>query len=417
MVLFYLATPTTLRFYNDTSQIWEKNAIGLAFNDTIYGIDINPNDLILYCLGFNGNMARLYTIDPSGPTAILTLLGTLADNVGPIIFDPNVNRFGFDVNPVANRIRVISNLGNNLAVNQNSISGGNVATTVNTDINPANNSIYAAAYTNNVANASSTQLFDIGVDTNVFGIINLYSQNPPNDGTVTILGPIATALTPLNADFDIFSPSEGINEAYFVTTEVPVGGTILGLYSLDLTSVQSEFIGFLESSDQVLARGFTIVPSIVPCLHPDTLVQVKDNQEGMVEYKAIKDLRAGDTIVDYKGKDIKLINNIKFANSNTFYRICKDAFEDSVPDRDFLIRGEHPILYKGKETNAKRLLKRLGDEKVQKVVLGKGKGKEGSVPVYSLATEKRTFVKMQNVNVCTWEYADLESKTFHYIKL
>lgn len=313
MVLFYLATPTTLRFYNDTSQIWEKNAIGLSSNDTIFGIDINPNDLILYCLGFNGNTARLYTIDSSGPTAILTLLGTLADNVGLIIFDPNVNRFGFDVNPVANRIRVISNLGNNLAVNQNSISGGNVATTVNTDINPANNSIYAAAYTNNVANASSTQLFDIGVDTNVFGIINLYSQNPPNDGTVTILGPIATALTPLNADFDIFSPSEGINEAYFVATELPVGGTILGLYSLDLTSVQSEFIGFLESSDQVLARGFTIVPSIVPCLHPDTLVQVKDACLFTLPFNTLNFIFASVTNLFVKVKNVASFTHMNIA--------------------------------------------------------------------------------------------------------
>ena len=64
--------------------------------------------------------------------------------------------FGFDFNPAVDRIRIVSNTGQNLRFNPN-----DGVVNVDGNLNPGTPSISAAAYTNNFAGTATTSLFAI----------------------------------------------------------------------------------------------------------------------------------------------------------------------------------------------------------------------------------------------------------------
>ena len=90
------------------------NVTGLSASETLLGIDYRPADGLLYALGSAGNV---YTIAPS--TGVATLKAAL--KAAPGDDDPfaalSGNDFAVDFNPVADRMRVVSNLGQNLRIN------------------------------------------------------------------------------------------------------------------------------------------------------------------------------------------------------------------------------------------------------------------------------------------------------------
>jgi len=85
---------------------------GLTAGDTLVGIDrrptVGPNNGVLYALGVQGTVGRLYTIVQG--TGVPTLASTL--NVAL-----SGGEFGIDFNPTVDRLRVVSNLDQNLRIN------------------------------------------------------------------------------------------------------------------------------------------------------------------------------------------------------------------------------------------------------------------------------------------------------------
>jgi hypothetical protein len=127
--------------------------------------------------------------------------------------------FGFDFNPTVDRIRVISNTGQNLRLNPND---GTVAAT-DLVLNPGTPMVSAAAYTNNFPGAATTVLYDIDPATD-----KLYMQNPPNNGTLVEVGALG-----INAETDNgFDIGGNSGKAYAVLT---VGATTK-LYTINLTT-------------------------------------------------------------------------------------------------------------------------------------------------------------------------------------
>ncbi len=108
--------------------------------------------------------------------------------------------FGFDFNPTVDRIRVVSNTGQNLRLHPDL---GTVAVTDGM-LNPGTPSVSAAAYTNSFAQSTTTQLYVIDSSNN-----NLYLQSPPNDGTLVLVGNLGITTNAMNG-FDIGGTS---NEA------------------------------------------------------------------------------------------------------------------------------------------------------------------------------------------------------------
>ena len=113
---------------------------GLAQGETLHGITFRPRNNQLIGLG---SSSRLYTINPATGAATA---------IGPGPFTPALagTVFGFDFNPTVDRIRVVSDTGQNLRMHPDT---GAVAGT-DANINPAGLSVSAVAYTNSSLSAS-----------------------------------------------------------------------------------------------------------------------------------------------------------------------------------------------------------------------------------------------------------------------
>ena len=213
LLSFDRATPGTIR---STATI-----TGLQAGENLLGIDFRPADGLLYGVGSTG---RLYTLN--GGTGAATVKASLAadaaDTTAPFTALAGT-QFGVDFNPVADRLRIVSNTGQSLRIN---VDTG--ATTTDGDINggAAGAAITAAAYTNSFAGTASTTLFVIdGANA------TLYTQNPPNNGTLAGAVPLGVAATSV-AGFDIDART---NTGYAVMT---VAGA-RNLYSVNLAAASA----------------------------------------------------------------------------------------------------------------------------------------------------------------------------------
>jgi hypothetical protein len=238
LVSFDIGTPGTVRS--------SVAVTGLQSGENLLGIDFRPADGQLYGVGSTG---RLYTLN--GTTGAATLKSTLAadaaDTTLPFTALAGTD-FGVDFNPVADRLRIVSNTGQSLRIN---VDTG--ATTTDGAINggAANTTVNAAGYTNSFAGTASTTLFVIDAANGT-----LYTQNPPNNGTLTL--PVALGLVATNvAGFDIDAKS---NTGYAVMT---VGGA-RNLYTLNLaaTTAPATLVGALGVTEEL--RGLTLRTPAAP---------------------------------------------------------------------------------------------------------------------------------------------------------
>ena len=222
LVRFNTATPGTVANIGTIT--------GLQAGETILGIDFRPVNGQLYALG---STSRLYTINIT--TGAATQVGVAG------AFTLSGTDFGFDFNPTVDRIRVVSNTGQNLRLNP----GTGALAATDTPLNPGVPNVNAAAYTNNFAGATTTTLYDIDTTTN-----SLYTQNPPNNGTLVLVGPLGVVSTN-STGFDI-SPFGG--PAYAALT---VGG-VSGLYTINLGTGAATLVGAIGGGNVLrgLAIGF-----------------------------------------------------------------------------------------------------------------------------------------------------------------
>ncbi|MBC7893648.1 MAG: DUF4394 domain-containing protein [Sphingobacteriaceae bacterium] len=174
-VAYAVSESNSLLIFNPTNvgMPASRAITGLAAGENILGIDFRPLNGQLYALG---STSRLYTINASSGAA--TVVGSAG------AFTLTGSDFGFDFNPTVDRIRVVSNTGQNLRLNPND---GALAATDGA-LNPGSPSVTAAAYTNNfvpVTPPGSTVLYVIDSNTD-----KLFRQMPPNDGTLVEVGPL-----------------------------------------------------------------------------------------------------------------------------------------------------------------------------------------------------------------------------------
>jgi hypothetical protein len=201
---------------------------GLAPNERILGLDVRPANGQLYALG---STSQIYIIDLHQRVA--TPVG------GP--FSPALRGdfFGFDFNPQADRIRIVSDADQNLRVNPDTGAVAGVDTELDYVAGDSGAGLdpgaVGAAYSNNDNDqATPTTLYDIDATRDT-----LVVQNPPNDGALTTVGSLGVT-TPhsLIVGFDI-AASDGT--AYALLR--PEGSDSPQLYRIDLTTGAASFIG------------------------------------------------------------------------------------------------------------------------------------------------------------------------------
>lgn len=174
---------------------------GLVGDARLIGIDYRVQNGRLYGVG---NAGGIYVIGISGSKETATKVSQLSVALSG-------TSFGVDFNPAANRLRVVSDTGQNLRHNIDDPAGLPAAGVTANDAaltypavgaNPPTpgTGITAAAYTNNDLSATTgTTLFDI--DTNLDQVV---IQSPANAGLLAATGKLkVNAGTP--AGFDIYS--------------------------------------------------------------------------------------------------------------------------------------------------------------------------------------------------------------------
>ncbi|WP_228438576.1 DUF4394 domain-containing protein [Chryseobacterium pennae] len=209
-VAYAIDNSNNLQIFNPNSPMpVSKTVAGLQSGENILGIDFRPVNGQLYALG---SSSRIYTINLG--TGAATAVGT--SSFSTLLSGTD---FGFDFNPTVDRIRVVSNTGQNLRLNPND---GTVAA-VDLALNPGSPLISAAAYTNNFAGSTATTLFVIDHNTD-----KLYQQNPPNNGNLVETGSLGINITNANG-FDIGSMSQ---KAYLAASI----GSSTKIYSINTTT-------------------------------------------------------------------------------------------------------------------------------------------------------------------------------------
>lgn len=216
---------------NNTLNVSGPMAItGLRDGERLLGIDFRPVNNQLYGLGSTG---RIYTINTNS---------AIANQVGNTDFGAQLDGtdYGFDFNPVVDRIRIVSNTGRNLRANPNNgalvIRDGDAAYGA-ADVNfGARPNIVGSAYTNNFAGTLTTTLYNIDSALDVLTI-----QNPPNNGTQVTVGNLLVDAGS-NVGFDIAS-SDG---SAFVSLGFDSFGNS-SLYGINLATGGVSFVGAIDS--------------------------------------------------------------------------------------------------------------------------------------------------------------------------
>lgn len=180
---------------SNAAAVITKPITGLQADEKLLGIDFRPANGQLYALG---STSRLYTLNTASGAA--AMVGST-----PLVPALQGTQFGFDFNPTVDRIRVVSDAGQNLRLHPD------LGTVVFTDgmLNPGTPMVSAAAYTNNFAGATTTELLVLDHQTD-----QLLLQSPPNAGTLVARGSLGVDIAAANG-FDIGGTS---NKAWAVLT-------------------------------------------------------------------------------------------------------------------------------------------------------------------------------------------------------
>jgi hypothetical protein len=248
---------------------------GMQVGENLVGIDQRPATGELYGIG---STSRVYVLDPM--TAAATQVGTAGG------FTLNGTAFGTDISPVPDQMRVVSNTEQNLRLNPNNGS----LTSTDGPLNPTPANVVAAAYTNNVAGATSTTLYDIDSQAGTLLTQGSVGGTPqsPNTGTLNSVGPLGLGPSLGEAiGFDI-----GADGSSFATI-TDTGQS--KLFGINLNTGQATNLGTIGTGTSPF-RGLAIMPARIRL----TSATVSASEGGTAMFEVTRNApAAGPVSVDY----------------------------------------------------------------------------------------------------------------------
>lgn len=259
---------------------------GIQNSERLVSIDFRPATGQLYGVS---NGSRIYSIN---------LANGMATAIGSTAFSPAINGdvVGFDFNPTVDRIRLVTNRGQNLRLHPETGATAAIDGTINGIPNVA---ISGVAYTNSRSGVTTTTLYDIDPITD-----KLYRQDPPNNGTLVEVGSLGVDIAG-RSSFDIAPDGNAV--------AMLISGITQGLYQINLTTGQAERLGDLPN--------FSIVGLAVPA---DPIAYAIDRFNNLVIFnpfspgtpiiKALSGLAPDDMIY---GIDFRPANGQLYAISNS----------------------------------------------------------------------------------------------------
>ncbi|WP_405716119.1 DUF4394 domain-containing protein [Streptomyces xanthophaeus] len=213
-----------------------RRVSGLTGDAKLVGIDFRVQNERLYGVGDRGGV---YTLDTGNARAT---------KVSQLTVALSGTFFGVDFNPAANRLRVISDTGQNLRHNIDDAAAAPGTTVDGPLTNPGTppataSGVTGAAYTNNDLNAATaTTLFDLDTLADRISL-----QSPANAGTLAPTGSLGINAVP-DAGFDIYSsPRTGTNRGF---ATISTGGSY-ALYEIDVLNGRATGRGAFPGRTQV----------------------------------------------------------------------------------------------------------------------------------------------------------------------
>jgi uncharacterized protein DUF4394 len=218
---------------------------GMQSGETALGIDIRAGGSTpgqLYALGSTG---RVYTIDTT--TGVATQKSQLAadssDSSDPFTALSGTE-YGVDFDDASDRLRVVSDTGQNLRIDVD--SGATI-----TDAALSRNGVNGAAYTNAFAAACRSTAYFIDSTTD-----ELLTSGDANGGALSVVGALGVDASAVS-DFEIATAADGTNTGYAVLV---VGGAPTS-YQIDLSNGTAASAGAVTRlDDNELVRDTAIAP-------------------------------------------------------------------------------------------------------------------------------------------------------------
>lgn len=246
-----------------------KPVTGLSAGERISGIDYRPANGKLYALS---SMLRLYTIDPD--SGIASPVGA-----GPLGVRLNGTEFGFDFNPVVDRIRLVTDKGENLRVHPDtgaavdadpSRPGIQFDVTLRYDDEDENGGrlprVSAAAYSNSgVPDTKITTNF--AIDSIIGALLTqgtreaitpAFAPATPNTGLLFTVGSLGVQPDgPVS--FDIAGgPASNARTGTAFAAFIPLGRNAATLYQINLQTGKATELGIIDRGEPV--TGIAIQP-------------------------------------------------------------------------------------------------------------------------------------------------------------
>lgn len=287
-VFYALSNNSLLKFNakNITTAMSTVAITGLTGTEKILSIDFRPATGELYGVS---NTNKLFVIRLNGAARAI---GT---GISPVI---NGTAVSLDFNPTVDRIRLITNTGQNLRLHPET---GAVAATDGNINGITNPNISGAAYTNSKAGAATTVLFDIDLTSK-----KLYKQDPPNDGKLVEVGALGVEIGS-SAAFDI-SPDN---------TKVLAAGTIAGassLYTINLETGKATFAGKFPASSPIEGLAIPTDPVAYAVDNANNFLIFNPMNPAAMVTKPITGLAPAETVL---GIDFRPVNGQIYALGST----------------------------------------------------------------------------------------------------
>lgn len=200
------AEPAKARPIGTVSGLGTETLVGIDYRSTFTDAAGVANGVgpegVLYGLGSAGG---IFTVDAK--TAVATKRSQLSVALEGTAFD-------IDFNPTVDRLRIVSDNGQNLRVNVD--TGAAIVDGALNYASVAAPGISAVAYTNVDSDpATATTLYDIDTTTD-----QLVVQNPPNNGVLVGIGGALGVDAGSPAGFDLYSQVKDIGAGVLTTTDV-----------------------------------------------------------------------------------------------------------------------------------------------------------------------------------------------------
>ncbi|MEZ6164312.1 MAG: DUF4394 domain-containing protein [Phycisphaerales bacterium] len=215
---------------------------GMQQNETLRGIDFRPATGQLYAVGSYNN---LYTVDVN--TGQASQVGS-----GPFAPVANGSSFGFDFNPVIDRIRYVSDANQNLVLNPNDGTSTLVtslffgAGDINEGVDP---SVVGSAYTNSFMGATSTQLY--GIDSE----LDILVTQANSAGTLMTVGSLGVDIND-TLSFDI-SGGSGLAFATMQLNDMSRST----FWMIDLSTGNATMLGEIGGGGVITSMAVTPAPA------------------------------------------------------------------------------------------------------------------------------------------------------------